>query len=247
MRTVILLIGILVCIIAVHAVTGQHPDEGTIIYEVTVDMHRTLPPERQEMKTMIPEYNTFRDKLAFKGTEFLYKPLEEETDDDFGSEGGGMRMRIRRPVTEYYVNTENEKKLRAQEFMGKKYLIVDSLTVLPWRLLEGRKTILGYECREASYFNEERKQQIVVWYTDKLKPIAGPENYNTLPGTVLKVDINEGERIITAVEISLKPLKKNEIKEPSSGQRTTEAEFRAIMKEQMKRMGAQGGTFIRTN
>lgn len=247
MKTVIIIIGVVVSIIAVHAVTGQHPEEGTIIYQVRVNMHRTLPPERQEMKAMIPEYNTFREKLVFRGPEFLYKPLEEETEDEFSSEGGGMRMRIRRPMTEYYVNTASGKKLRSQEFMGKKYLIVDSLSIIPWKLSEDKRNIQGYECRKASYFNEDKKQQVVVWYTDKLKPFLGPESYTSLPGTVLEVNINEGERTITAVEILLTPLKKNEIREPSSGKRTTETEFRSIMEEQMKQMGGQGGMFIRRN
>jgi GLPGLI family protein len=88
---------------------------------------------------------------------------------------------------------------------------------------------------------------VIAWYTEKLKPFIGPENYNTLPGTVLQVDINDGERTITAVELSSRPLKKNEIKEPTSGQQMDEKEFREFMEEQMKRMNAQGGMIIRTN
>ena len=247
MKTVILVIGVLVCIIAVHAVTGQHPHEGSIIYEVKVNMHRTLPPERKEMKEMIPEYNSFRDKLVFRGTESLYTPLEDEIEEEFSDEGGGMRMRIRRPMMEYYLNTESGKKIRAQEFMGKKYLILDSLAILPWKLMGGKKIIQGYECKSASYFNEKRKQNVVVWYAETLRPFGGPENYNTLPGTVMQVDINEGERTITAVDVSLKALKKNEIKEPSSGQPINENEFRSLVEEQMKRMNSRDGMIIRTN
>src|SRR5690606_33830390 len=155
---------------------------------------------------------------AFRGPESIYKPVEDEGDDEITAQGGGMVMRFRRPNVEYYVNSESGRKLRAQEFMGKKYLIVDSLSILPWKMLDGKKVIQRYECRQASYFNEERKQNIVVWYTDKLKPFIGPETYNTLPGTVLQVDINDGERMITAVELSFKPLKKNDLKVPSSGE-----------------------------
>jgi hypothetical protein len=63
----------------------------------------------------------------------------------------------------------------------------------------------------------------------------------------MQVDINDGERTITAVEVSFKPLKKNEIKEPSSGHPINEREFRALMEEQMKRMKSRDGMIIRTN
>jgi GLPGLI family protein len=247
MKKVSLIFGVLVCSIAIQAVKWQLPEEGTIVYEAKVNVHRTLPPDRKDLKDMVPEFNVSQHKLAFRGPESIYKPVEDEGDDEITAQGGGMVMRFRRPNVEYYVNSESGRKLRAQEFMGKKYLIVDSLSILPWKMLDGKKVIQGYECRQASYFNEERKQNIVVWYTDKLKPFIGPETYNTLPGTVLQVDINDGERMITAVELSFKPLKKNDLKVPSSGEEITEREFRVLMEEQMKRVNSQGGRMIIRN
>ena len=66
-----------------------------------------------------------------------------------------------------------------------------------------------------------------------------------LPGAVLAVDINSGERVIVAQQVELKNLKKNDLKKPSSGEKTTSAGFRAMVDEQMKKMGGQGGMIIR--
>ena len=156
-----------------------------------------------------------------------------------------MRMRFRRPNAEIYFNHAASKKVTLQEFMGKKYLIEDSVKITPWKFGTEVKTILGYACRQATFFNEERKQTIVAWYTDKLRPFLGPEIYTTLPGAVVQVDINDGERVITAIKIEPRALKKSELKIPSGGTKITEKEFRKMMDEQMQRMGREGGVMIR--
>lgn len=245
MKKIVLILGLLVSVLAVHIVWGQSTD-GIITYEVKMNMHRRLQPDQEGMKNMVPEYHVVQEQLFFNANESLYKPVPEEEDDDFQDEqGGGRRMHFRRPQADHYTNQATATKIIAQEFMGKKYLIEDSISIAPWKLGTEVKTIQGYECRQASYYNEERKQEIVVWYTDTLRPFLGPEGFNSLPGAVLQVDINGGERVITAQKIELRALAKSEMKVPGGGQRTTDKEFRKMVEEHMKRMGGQGGVMIR--
>lgn len=241
MKRILLLAGVLTGVAAVHIVFGQ--TEGTITYEIKVNAHRMLPKEREEMKSMIPEFRIHRDQLFFNAEASLYKPVEEEDDE---IEHGAMRMRIQRPMNETYIDQLELKRVRLQEFLGKKFLIEDSVKLMAWKFGAGTKEILGYSCKQATYFNQERKQTAIAWYTNQLRPFLGPEGYNTLPGAVLEVNINDGERLITAKQIDLRPLKKNELKEPSGGTKTTDEEFRKLMDEQMERMKANGGNiFIR--
>jgi GLPGLI family protein len=247
MKKVLLLLGLLISAAAAHVVFAQ-PTEGTIIYEVKVNMHRRLPPDRQEMKDRLPEFDIHKDQLFFTPSQSLYKSIEEEEEDDaFADEGGGRRIRFRRLQAEYYYDQSAAQRIIAQEFMGKKYLIEDSVTILPWKFGTETKTFLGYNCNQASYYDDDTKQHIMVWYTEKLKPFLGPEGFNSLPGTVLLVDINAGERIITAQKIEARPLVKNEIKIPTSGQRITEKDFRKMVAEQRQRRGApdERGIIIR--
>lgn len=243
MKRILLLAGILACIAAARIVFAQ---EGIITYEVKINTHRNLPPDRQEMRSMIPEFRISHDQLSFNANESLYKPLEEEEEDEFDN-GGGMRMRFQRPMNETYANQEQMQRIRLQEFMGKKYLIEDTLKLTAWKFGTETKEIQGHLCRQATFYNEERKQDITAWYTDQLRPFIGPENFNTLPGAVLQVDINNGERLITATKIELRPLKKHELKVPSGGTKTTEAEFRKFMEQQMEKMRANGGNIIIRN
>lgn len=255
MKRILIVIGVLVCLAAAHMVFGQVA-EGVIHFETKINMHRNIPAEREGMKTMIPEFRTVKNQLFFNATETLYKPVIEDEEEEWTG-GGGMRMRFSAPQSETYINTESQLRTVSQEFMGKKYLIEDTLKMSPWKFGTETKTILGYECKQA-YFTEEvqvmmgpqqetRTIEITAWYTDKIRPFLGPDRFNTLPGTVLAVDVNGGERVTLAVKIEDKPLKKSELKAPSSGTKVTQEEYRKLVAEQMEKMRQSGGNMIIRN
>lgn len=241
MKKILLILGVVISLLAAHVVIGQ-TTEGIILYEVKVNMHRRMPPEDEAMRKVIPEYNVFRDQLAFNAEASLYKSVDDEEEEQEFNDGNGIRMNIRRPQVESYVHAPTQTRLVVQEFMGKKYRIEDTLKITPWKLSSETKTILGYNCAKASYYNEERRENIVVWYTDKLRATLGPEGFNSLPGAVLQVNINEGERIVTATKIESRKLEKNELKLPSGGTKISAAEFKKIRDEQFKKTG--GGTRV---
>ncbi len=244
MKKVILLIGILVAISAVFCF-GQLA-EGVITYEMKVNMHRNIPKENEGMKQMIPEFRTFQQQHFFNGEESLYKPVEEDDDEEF-SDRNGAQIRMRMPQNEVYVRPADEKIMELREFFDKKYLINDTLKATGWKLGIETKTILGYECKKATRVDEERKQTIVAWFTDKLRPSLGPDRFCSLPGAVLEVNVNDGERTLTAKKVDLRSLKKGELKVPEKGTVTSGVAFRKMVDEQMKKMGAQGGMIIRRN
>lgn len=213
--------------------------EGVITYEITVNNHRNLTPEREGMKAMIPQYRTFKQQLFFNANESLYKPLIEEEDDDQESREGGMR-RFRFAGAINYTNPSTSEFLSQMDVFGKKYLVTDTLKPAPWKFGTETKTVQGYECMQAYYItSDERKQTITAWYTTKLAPMLGPEKYNTLPGTVLAIDVNNGERVIVAKKIELRALTKNELKVPTEGQKVTSEEFKKIMQEQRAQRGGR--------
>jgi GLPGLI family protein len=58
-----------------------------------------------------------------------------------------------------------------------------------------------------------------------------------LPGLILVVNENDGQRSIVAKELSLDPLSEDAIVPPTDGKEVTQAEFDAIVEEKMKEMG----------
>lgn len=250
MRNLLVIIGILVSLAAAQIVFAQDSD-GVITYEVKVNLHRRIPPGQEARKAMIPEFRTTKQQLFFNADESLYKPIIEDEEEDMvasGTGGGGMRIRIQQPNDEIYVHPGNTSVISKREFMGKDYLIEDTLKISPWKLGDETKEILGYSCKMAWYVDErqpDRKLEVTAWYTDQLRPMLGPENFGSLPGAVLAVDINNGERVIVARQVETRPLKKSEMKIPSSGQKVTQAEYRKIVDEAMKQMGGGGRMVIR--
>lgn len=259
MKRIILTLGILVCLLAAHVVFAQQ--QGVITYENRVNMHRNIPADRQEMKAMIPEFRSTKMQLFFNDEESLYKPLIEDEDEQISS--GGMRMTFRMPRTETYTNSSSTLIFSLQELMGKKYIISDTVKMSPWKFGTETKEIMGYKCKMA-YFTlstemttmriengtptPERRtvsQEITAWYTDQIRPSLGPERFNTLPGTVLALDVNNGERVIVARNIEMRELKKGELKIPDSGTKVTQAEFQKVQEEQMEKMRANGRTIMR--
>ncbi|MDZ7650693.1 MAG: GLPGLI family protein [Cytophagales bacterium] len=168
-------------------------------------------------------------------------------DEDEEMSDGGMKIVMKQPNTEVYLDQSTGKIISKQEFMGKNYLMEDSIKVAPWKFGDEVKTIQGYECKQAYYTDEAKlmingtetieKREITAWYTDAIRAFLGPEKFNTLPGTVLAVDINNGDRVVVARVIDLRELKKNELKMPTSGTKTTQEEYRKMVAEQMKQMG----------
>jgi GLPGLI family protein len=253
MKKIIILAGVLVSLLAAR-VTWAQPTEGVIHYETKVDLHKRMPAERADMKAMVPQFRTTKDNLFFNGNESLYKPVIEDDDEAMAS-SGGVVMRFQAPNNELYLNREAGLITSKQEFMGKDYLIEDSVRMAPWKFGTETREILGYVCQQAYYTDEVKlnrngeeiteKREITAWFTNQLRPFLGPERFNTLPGTVLALDINSGERVIVARNVEARPLKKNELVKPTKGTRTTQAEYRKMVEERMKEMRANGGFMIR--
>ena len=225
----------------IGTVAGQ-TSEGVITYETTTNMHRTLPKGREEMKNMIPEFRVTHQQLFFNANESLYRSVEEDEENE--PDSGPVRMRMQQPFEEIYTDYAGARRVTVQEFMGKEYLIEDSIKLPPWKFGTEVKQILGYSCRQARFYNEQRKQDVVAWYAPQLRQFLGPEIFNTLPGAILEVNINDGERVIAAKKAEVRPLKKNELKIPTRGIRTTQAEFRKMIEEHMARMRANGADVI---
>lgn len=252
MKKLILLLGVVVCLVATINVARAQNDEGVITYETKTDMHRRIPKEREAVKAMIPQFRTDKQQLFFNPNESLYKKLEEDSEEDMEAtgHGGGVQIRMNQPNVVIHFMQGSQIRTTQQEFMGKDYLIVDTLKMVPWKFGTETKMIAGYECKQAYYTDESRpdqKTEVTAWYTDKIRPLLGPERYQSLPGTILAMDINNGERVVVAKTIEFKKLKKGDLKVPASGTRMSQPEFRKMVDEQMKKMGASGGVMIRTN
>ncbi|MCB0525326.1 MAG: GLPGLI family protein [Saprospiraceae bacterium] len=220
--------------------TFAQQQEGIISFEEKMNLHRNLPEDAADMKAMMPEFRTQQNELLFNATESLYRNVEEEEEDEGFGDNQGMVIKMQRPEALYYRNFAEKRKVDQREFMRKEYLITDSIGGQTWKITGETKKILEYNCMGAVTSDTARKQEITAWFAPDLPLPTGPASYGELPGTILELDINDGEIVISAKKVTFKKLKKKDIKEPSSGEKITQAEFQALIAERMKEFGGGG-------
>lgn len=133
--------------------------EGKIIYEQKINMHKRLPPQAEQFKAMIPEFQTNILELYFNSTQSLFKPAKVQGDQlpsaDVGGGGGGMRLARFSGMggggsAETFRDYDNETMVESRELGPKKYLIEDSLKPIKWKLENETMTIAGFECKKAT-------------------------------------------------------------------------------------------------
>lgn len=219
-------------------------NEGVILFEEKVNVHRGLPPEAADMKAMIPEFRIHQSELLFNATESLYRNVEEEEEDDDAG-GGGVVMKIQRPEVIFYRNFTTKRKTDFREFLGKYYLIEDTLAGGNWKLTGQSKQVLGYNCMSATTTDTVRKREVTAWFTDALSLSAGPQNFGQLPGMILEIDINNGEIVLAAKKVEFKKLKKGELEAPKKGEKITDAEFQKKMADFLRENGGRSMRIIR--
>jgi GLPGLI family protein len=128
--------------------------------------------------------------------------------------------------------------------MDKKFLIKDTQDGIAWKMTGESQMLLDRMCLKATH--EDSSKHVVAWFTTEILIPSGPEVYGQLPGMILQLDINNGERVITARSIDFKDLDEEAIKKPTKGKEVTQEEFRAIVKAKMEEMRGshQGGNRI---
>ena len=111
--------------------------------EMTPDMQKMIEERMKKMfeKTFI---------LNFDKSASIYK--EEEKLDTPGQGGGGMRMMMSMTGGggTYYKNVKEKSYTVDKEFMGKEFLVKDSLPNLQWKMEVETRVIGGYNCFKAT-------------------------------------------------------------------------------------------------
>lgn len=112
---------------------------------ITPDMQKMIEERMKKMfeKTFI---------LNFDKSASIYKEEEKLDAPGQGQGGGGMRMMssMTGGGGTYYKNVKNRSYVVNKEFMGKEFLVKDSLPKLDWKMEGETKMIGGYNCFKAT-------------------------------------------------------------------------------------------------
>lgn len=219
--------------------------QGEVYYEETIKININFEGMTEQMKARMPKERKSKQVLYFTDEASSYQASKEQAGDNVPGQRRGMRMMMMMgggasADNKVYLNFKDNLKIEQREFMTRVFLIKGETNKGNWKLTANRKMILDYPCQEATQITE--KDTISAWFTPVIPVSAGPSNYVNLPGLVLEVNINNGQRMIVASKVDLKPIEKGLIKKPKKGKKVTKAEFQKIVAEKLKEMGAEGGS-----
>jgi len=212
-------------------------NEGVVVYSETVDLHRRLPQDREQYKDMIPQFRTTNFELFYTENESMYSLAKEQDASDSPGSRGAMRFRMGNASRDVYKNLDENRMVDSREFMTKQFLIKGEEEEFMWKIVDGQKMILDYMCLKATY--SDTADTYVAWFTPQISISNGPAEYGGLPGMIMELDVNEGERTSVAVEVRAEEIDRSILKEPKKGKEVTDEEFRQIVREKMKEMRAQ--------
>ncbi|MFD1553217.1 hypothetical protein DNU06_15250 [Putridiphycobacter roseus] len=220
---------------------------GEIIYNTKVNMHANLPAgERGErMKQFVPEFMELKNQLLFTSAETMYKnmPAEETAASNFNQEDERQQRMMKRmaPVGDIiYTNIETQLVVAKKEFMDKVFLIKDTLNLSNWKFTSETKVFGDMNCMKAEYIPKAGDStNIYVWFTPEIPVSSGPDGYGGLPGLIVYLNENEGEKEISLSKIVMRDLEKGEIEAPTKGKVVTQEEFDAMRKKKMEQMKKQ--------
>ena len=235
---------VMVAGLAVQVAAAQVAD-GKIVYERKANLHRRLGPEQESMKNMIPEFDVSKVELIFSGNESIFRRIQEEEDirETAGeSDRQVFRMRVGGD-NQLYKNYTTMKAFELTELGPKKYVIDDSVRITNWKLDESEtKQIKGYACKKAT--GTYARGTAVAWYTEQISCPSGPDNWGGLPGMILELNMNDGEIVFAATEVSDKGDKKL-VSAPTGGKKITRKEYQKMLEEQFGVSPNGGGPQIR--
>jgi GLPGLI family protein len=238
--------------------------EGRIVYERTMQLP-TRVIRNAETEMQLPKSRTDQYELLFGNNQSVYQFLPNANDETPGSfSGNGIVMRFGGMNDIVYHNFETGTRVDQREFMDRSFVISDSVRPGKWKLTDETKTIFTYTARKAigtniisrpqvTMENGEMKRTmitdtvtVIAWFTTDIPVPVGPDMQGQLPGAILEMDINKGQVVYKALEVTPK-VNVGKIKAPKDGKKVTPAEYTAerdkLMEEMRKNMPA--GNVIR--
>lgn len=209
---------------------------GKITYSETMKMNISVDGAGIDLSDYLPDNMTSNSMLTFDGKISTYKKGESEDGDlELGDEDSGIKIVVLSDDidSELYIDQSTKMQTELKGFMGKAFIVEESIKKLKWKITSEKVRYLDYECIKATSTNEEG-DEIVAWFAPKIPVSVGPMSYGQLPGAILMLSKGEEDLVIKATKVQLEEVEA--IEKPTDGKKVSQEEYEAIVEERTKEM-----------
>ena len=205
------------------------------------------------MEKMLKQNTEKNYILEFNSTESMYKEQEKLEIEEGRGGFNWMAQYVGDNIGKLYKNVSDKVSVNETEFMGRFFLLTDSITDQRWKMTGESKKIGKYTCYKATYEKEvkekvfsfgswnndnstsapstskTRKVEVTAWFTPEIPIATGPSWYGGLPGLIL--EISDDNTTVLCTKIVMNPSEKSKIKRPKKGKVIATSDFLALQDE----------------
>ena len=214
---------------------------GVILYTETIKLQFEMEGGNADMKKMIPPEQKSTKILMFNEKASLFKNANAAGSDDIEikheEDGNDFQFVMKVPEVVQYSDFDNSTWVRAEEFFGRNFLVSGDYKNMNWKLTGEQKQINEFICQKAEL--QDTTQQVVAWFTPQIPVPGGPGRFGNLPGLILDLEMDGGNRSIKVSKIELQAVADSELVRPTKGKAVTAEEFEKIRAEKLKEMGIE--------
>jgi len=169
---------------------------GEITYRETIQIRIEMPDADEALKKMIPPSQSITRMLVFNEAAARYKDAGAKDEGDLevsnNDDGREFKFVMKRPENTLYTDLDENTTINRREFFGRDFLVTGNARECQWKLTGEKKMIGDYECQKAVL--QDTSEQVVAWFTPQIPVQAGPSHFGMLPGLILEIDIDNGNR-----------------------------------------------------
>jgi GLPGLI family protein len=230
-----------------HTALGQNSvfiSRGKIEFEYKLNIYAQMQEDDNDgwkdyVKKNMPQFKTTYFNLSFENNKTLYEPGKDNPENNklwFGNDVADENI--------IYSDFDKQQAVSQKKAFEKIFLVRDSVRKIKWKITSETRTIAGFECRRANAVIMD-SIYVVAFYTDEIITPGGPESFCGLPGMILGVALPHQHVTWFATRLTTEALKPSDLKAPTKGKVTTNANLKTDLRESLKDWGKWGDKYVR--
>ena len=223
-----IILSTLVMLLIVNFVSAQK--QGTIVYEQSINLHKSLSPKQQALKAMIPETTTKKNQFIFNEEKGCLKNLPTDSPK-------GMVINVGGSDKPTWINFQKEIYRKYIDIDDELYHTENTIDVDDAKPTGNSKKILNFACDEYKSADDTHS----FWVSKELPKHLTPMVPLFLDGAILAI---ENEKIsFLAISFSQEIDTRQLI--PLESEEITSEQFEDLQEEKLNEMKAMGGKVMK--